>query len=456
MARKSRTIQEQDAPIAPYPQTDRNPSVLGSNITISYVSNVMRLATTGYRQQLVDLEAELIERDPHAFSVVSQRILTGASGRIQIIPRSDDVLSKSEKKRAKKIASFCQRAVADIPDLRESLSRLLWAIYYGVSCAEIEWKIVDGATVPAYLHMVHTRRIAYPDPNCWDAFIYDQGPTYFNQIGKSRTDATPYGLRIRDYESKFVLHTPSLRGDYPTREGLGRQIVFYLALKGMAVRGASQAIERFAKPWSIAKYRTRADKDPRAATKEDIDAATRAVRALGEGTLTAATLPDAVDISMIGVEGTGNLSVKDYLKFLDDQVSKCVLFTTELTDSSVNGSKSKAEMLRTTLMTACYFDVDNLSQTLTRDLIYWIVKYNFPEDCHLCPKLNISIDESPSPETAIDFAMKLAQLNAPVDIDSLADRVGVALIPNTNQDNRKGVWVGPLQGESLNGLKKNE
>ena len=47
--------------IAPQPLSDRYPVVVGQSLSLSYIASVFRLATTGYRQQYVDLLNELLD-----------------------------------------------------------------------------------------------------------------------------------------------------------------------------------------------------------------------------------------------------------------------------------------------------------------------------------------------------------------------------------------------------------
>ena len=47
-----------------------------------------------------------------------------------------------------------------------------------------------------------------------------------------------------DHPGKFIVHAPQIRGDYPTREGLGRQLAYWFALKLIATRGAPQRANR--------------------------------------------------------------------------------------------------------------------------------------------------------------------------------------------------------------------
>src|SRR5262245_41016047 len=83
--------------LAPWPQVDRYPIVIGSRLSFDYISATIRIAKTGYRLQLVDLLDELISKELHTLSVVSQRVLTVAGGRINVKPATTEPGSPEEE-----------------------------------------------------------------------------------------------------------------------------------------------------------------------------------------------------------------------------------------------------------------------------------------------------------------------------------------------------------------------
>src|SRR5512140_3237452 len=73
-----------EAQIAPYPHIDKYPTVVGSSLTLTYLSAVYRIAQTGYRREYVDCLDELLERDAHTYSCFATRIMAIAAARIEI------------------------------------------------------------------------------------------------------------------------------------------------------------------------------------------------------------------------------------------------------------------------------------------------------------------------------------------------------------------------------------
>lgn len=433
----------QAAKLAPWPHIDRYPTVLGSNLSLSNITNAFRVAQTGYRQLYVDVLNELLEREPHGFAVLSQRILTVAGGRVEITPAE---CPESDQATAEEIADACNRMVHAIPDLAQSLAALLWAIYHGVTAQEISWG-KGQYWHPTRLHFIHTRRLAYPDQFSWNLHIWDQGmvmpPTWG---GRYPTEAM-FGLSITDYPGKFIVHTPQLRGEYPTREGLGRELAYWFAIKSIASKGAPAYLERFAKPWPIGYYAT-SDKEGehRPADDDDIAVLDAALAALGTGTMNGATLPDSVKVALEGNGGKGRpvLTYAEWITICNAEISKVVLSQTFTTESGKFGSRSTADTGEQAQLRNATYDATALAQTLRRDLVSWIVRLNWPDKMHLVPEVAIHIEDEPDAMTRLELAVKAANVGMPVDADAMADELGLPLVPKPKGEEDKPRRLVPL------------
>jgi phage gp29-like protein len=428
---------EYAAPTAPWPLVDRYPTILGTNLSFQSIANAMRAAHTGYRQQLVDLLGEQLEREPHGFAVLSQRILAVAGGRLEILPAHTPEGDDVAKDEAETLAEDVGAIVRAIPDLRQSLASLLWALYYGVAGAEISWSRED-IWRPVRLHMVHSRRLGYPDQNTWACHIWDQGSVRgYGDLLSAPTNGI-FGLRVDDYPGKFIVHAPRLRGEYPTREGLGRELSYWFAIKALAARGASQYVERFAKPWPIATWSTSDTGNPRAANDDDIVKADAAMKALGIGSLAGATLPDSIKVNLYGPGQSGSAKAaighEALIALTNAEISKCVLGQTFTTEATKFGSKGTSDVGKSGTLQIATYDAGCLADTLKRDLVFWIVKLNWPEKIHLCPQVFIRVEAEPDAMELIDRAAKGAAAGMPVDADATADQVGLTLVPRADGD----------------------
>ena len=438
-----------EAPLAPYPVNDRYPLVLGSNVTLQYVSAAMRTATQGYRREYVDLLNELIERDPHTQCVVSQSIATVSGGRVEVSP------CESTETDAPKAAEACEivtRAFAGIVDLRGSIASLAWADFHGVSGLETSWQR-DGGWMPRRLHFIHSRRISYPDPSSWDARIWDQGQVRSFDSG-SKTGQM-FGINPNDYPGKFIIHASRVRGDYPTRDGLGRVLALYMALKTMGMRGLANTAERFGKPWVFAYYST--GEKPRTASNDDISKADMALRALGIGGLAAAALPDSIKIQVERISG-GKASKNAFLELIEtcnSEISKAVLtqtLTTEVGHSG--GNRALGGVMERGALRVAQSKASSIGETLRWQLAEPILRFNRADLLRFLPVVNIHVEDEPGAIEMIDRGVKMAAAGAPVDADALAAKAGVKLLEGIT--GRRLTPVSPTGLAQLEALNRGE
>ncbi|HSY22327.1 MAG TPA: DUF935 family protein [Polyangiaceae bacterium] len=427
-------------PLAPIPINDRYPVVIGHRLTLEYVSSVFRLATTGYRQQFVDLLNELLEQDPHLFSVLSKRIMSTANGRVDIIPAQlpDD---DRERDAADELAQFVQREIGRIPNFTERLAELLWGLYHGLSAQEIFWtRDSDGWHVER-LGFIHSRRLAYPDGQSWSLYVWDQGQVYgWQSAWGSPTNSGVFGLRVADYPGKFLVYAPQLRGDYPTRDGLGRQTATWASFKRVGARGCLDYLEGFAQPFKDVTYSTQGGPPgegggtPRQAVDEDIALA---------GVIAADKITggagyhhsDAVKIELKTPDGGGTpkLTWPEWIQICNAEMSKAALGSTLGTDGGVgggSGSRSLGEVQERGEVDIEQYDATVLGEAIRSQLVYWLVKLNRPEQLHLLPHVYIHVDVQPDPKSLTATAREMTDMGLPVDGDALAEETGIPLIAN--------------------------
>lgn len=412
---------------APWPQIDKYPTVLGSNLTLTYLAAVFRMSQTGYRREYVDCLDELLERDAHAYCCYSTRILTVAASRISCSPAK---CLDSEAETAKQIALEFEADLLGIDNLRQSLAALLWACYYGVQASEIGWAFTDH-WLPKQLFWIHSRRIAYPDPSSWAPRIWDLGGVSGWGFLEGQT-VQGFGIDIADFPNKFIFHAPQYRGDYPTRDGVGRETAMYSALKLMGLRGASQYIERFAKPWVTGTFATSDDGNPKRASKEGIVVAEKAIQALGSGAASGALLEDSFKLKLDGPGANsgaaGKLLHTEFVELCDKQTSKAVLGNSDSVDAGKNGSRSSTSE-RTKGQRSLYkYDAACLGDTLKRDLAMAWMRLNYPGLERLCPGVCVHIEEELTPQEVMAMAKDGAGIGMPIDADKVAARTGLDLV----------------------------
>lgn len=436
--------------LAPAPAIDRTPIIIGQGLSLQYISAVFRTCLVGYRQQYVDLLDELLEKDGHLYSVLARRVLAVASGKLEFPSAETD--NDEDEALAQEIADHCRREIEGIPDRVTHFAHLAWSSYYAITACEKHWTKDGKGWHVERLSDINSRRLSYPEPMRWDLYVWDQGAvlSYFglsptngivggNYGYESPTSAPMFGLRIGDYPNKFVVAASALRGDYPTREGLGRQCAVWVALKLIASRGASQYLERFAKPWPEVTYNTDQDGKPRKASKEDIALAETAVGTLGVGSLASWVHPDTLklDLRTPDAGSTSKVTYKEWIDHCNAEHSKIVLGGTLTTEvGHGGGNRALGSTQKQAELVLEDYDALCLAETVRRDLVLSLVRLNYPGKEHLAPRVKIHVAAMPDPDQIIERAVKLANANAPVDADAVAEEAGVPLL-GKGEDGRR-------------------
>lgn len=409
--------------LAPPPQIDKYPIIIGQNLTGQAVSSAYRLGITGWRYQFVDVINELLEQDPGTRGVLRQRLLGVSCGREQIdAPQLPESMA-AEQDLAKRIRDHWAWEYEGIPFKTQALGQLDWAVVYGVSGAEIQWDKQDTWRIVG-LSNIHSRRLNYPDPFSWDLHIYDQG-----LVGPGMTMMPTQGtfrLRVRDYPGKFITHTPALNADYPTRDGEARYIGVYMLLKRIIVRATAQDFERVIRPWLIGYFKRPPQQGEQVAGEKDIAALEQVVNKLGMGVLNAATLPDACKVEILRAAAT--MQVGEFLSFLNREIAKSLLGQAFTTEPGPNGNLATAEVADRNTLKILQYDAKCRCETVERYMVAPWMALNYPSvDPRLAPKHTIHVEELPSAKDVIEVAAKAHSMGLPMDRDDLGQRVGVKL-----------------------------
>lgn len=429
----------QQAALAPAPVQDKYPVVIGQNLSLTYLASVFRLCTSGLRYGFVDALSELLENDPHARGVTRQRVLQIAGARIEVasakLPPND-----KDRKFAQEIADEVRRQFDNIPAFTQAIGSLAWGIIQGLAGHEVYWnRTSEGGWEIARLGFIHSRRLSFTDPRSTDVYVWDQG-TVDGAFG----NAAQYGLRVADFPGKFVIHNPQLSGEYAWRDGEGRYIAFYMALKRMIVRATAQDFERTIRPWVLGLFNRDEEKDtPTPAGQPDIDKLEASIKALANGTFNGATLPDSCKIEILRAAST--LDAQKFAQWLDGQISKSVLGQTYTSEPGTSGARSASETAEKGTIRLGDYDGQCLADTLERDLVHWIVKFNYPgAESRLRPRVRVHVAEDPM--TLLERAKVGTSIDMPIDIDQLGDLAKLPIVDKDDDEARRTRMVGPGKG----------
>lgn len=356
----------------PSPQ-DRYQRRLGAGITPQTITAVLRDADLGNMWGYADLLDEIRQGDPHLHGDLTKRELTVSGADYEI--RLPTTATKREGNRALRL---CQDAVASIEvepgtlglSARGAMQNLLTATYHGRAAVEIVYARDGRYTMPRHAYAVHPRRLSWSNESDWRLYLYDatSGDTRFARFpGVPLSDAAVFP------RGRMLVHVPRQFGTYPTREGLGRALVWFSAFKRWTVRDWLAFAEWAGRGLRVGKYAT--GRDPQSdgrANDEDVTALQEALQAMSSTVAT--VIPDVTDIKVI--EAKDNQVHNDLVKLCNGEMSKMVLGGTLVSDPGDRGARSLGEVHLRAMTLLLKSDAENLADTIRRDLFAPLVRAN--------------------------------------------------------------------------------
>lgn len=381
----------------PSPNIDRYPTVLGPALTPAHVSTALRNAEQGRMRTLCDLLSEQRETVTHLQAELGKREDAIASCEWQVLPAKTDGMGKRAERLAKKHAEYAAwRVDALRDDLRDRIKHLAGGVYFGRSGVEIEWMRDAKGIAPRALHSVHPKRFSYAKD--WRVHLYDE---YGNELN---ADLGRFpGVDIREtWPDKFIIHEPQTIGaELPTRQGLGRVLVYAAMFWRWNARHWMQFAELHASPWRVGYYDKGADED-------DIEVLRQGLIELSG--LTTAVFPESCKPMFLQAKDTRTHG--DLHGAWLAEISKVVNGGT--LQSSMNGSsgsRAAAEVHEREGDKLTAGDGAALDATITRDLLRPLIRLNFGAEAAAlyCPRFHL-VTERPE-----DVAARAGRIWAFID-----------------------------------------
>ena len=356
----------------PSPQ-DRYQRRLGSGITPQTITAILREADIGNMWAYADLLDEIRQGDPHLHGDLTKRELTVSGADYEVrLPAS---ASKRDGSRALRL---CQDALESIDieagtlglSARGAMQALLGATWHGRAAVEITYARDGRYTLPRHAYSIHPRRLSWSNESDWRLYLYDatSGDTRFARFpGVPLSDATAFP------RGRLLVHLPRQFGTYPTREGLGRALVWFSAFKRWTVRDWLAFAEWAGRGLRVGKYATGRDpqKDGRA-NDEDVSVLQDALQAMSSTVAT--VIPDVTDLEVISAQD--NSVHEDLVKLCNGEMSKMILGGTLVSDPGDRGARSLGEVHLRAMSLLLKSDAENLADTIRRDLFVPLVRAN--------------------------------------------------------------------------------
>ena len=383
----------------PSPQ-DRYQRRLGAGITPQTITAVLREADVGSMWDYADLLDEIRQGDPHLHGDLQKRELAVSGADYEL--RVPDGASKRAGDRAIKL---CRDALASIEvepgtlglSFRGAMQSLLSATYHGRSAVEIVYARDGRFMLPRHAYAVHARRLSWSNEADWRLYLYDA------TTGGTRYATFP-GVALNDVEvfprGKMIVHLPRQFGTYPTREGLGRALVWFSGFKRWTVRDWLAFAEWAGRGLRVGKYATGRDpqKDGRA-NEDDKAALEDALQAMSSTVAT--VIPDVTDLQVI--EAKDNAVHSELVKLCNGEMSKMILGGTLTSDPGDKGARSLGDVHLRAMYLLLKSDAENLADTMRRDLFAPLVRMNLGPSAPV-PHIAFSVEP---PEDAKSRAERL-------------------------------------------------
>jgi len=364
------------------PRTDRYQYRAGSALTPQLVSSILRNADLGDMQRAADLFDEVREKDGHLQSVLSKRtgMVSGATWELSPAPGTS-------KGRAAKILALCKDALTSLERLPALFEDLLDATYHGRAVSELVWARDGRYQIPVSHEFVHPRRFRY-GPNDWALRISDTEP--------SSPFTGGYGVPVDEINrlipGKLVVHSPRVRGGYPTREGLGRTTVWYSGVfKAFGWRDFLAYLEQYGRPLRMGVFGTGKDPKMPMASEEDVQELADALDSLSSAV--SAVFPDTTRPELIPpATASAGAGHPELIRMCDAETSKAVLGGTLTTDAGTKGARSLGDTHKEEEVLLAKRDAMALAETIRRCVLGPIVALNGLGDARDASVLRFVVD----------------------------------------------------------------
>lgn len=376
----------------------------GAALDLNVISRAISYADTGYPASLHDILNELRQKVAPLHSVLQTRELAllgkGWSIRAYKAEGTEDASEQDEK-----VAAHVRWALKSTRKFKRSLAHLLDANVKGFSVCETEWEMRQGHVVPRELHCIAGRRWKFENDE--RLVFWDDGL------------CNPARDLLTEMPHRFVCHQPRVNGDTAAREGLGRVLVWLAAFANKGWRDMIMLSEMYGRPERVVTIvKEHADDKDRQAAEEVADA----------GLTTGSTLiTDAVKVETRWPEAKGTSAstpAKPVLDQAKDEMALAVLGqlgTTSDVKGGLGATGGNQEKVRGDILNA---DNDAISETITDQLIRWIVLFEFGPDTPL-PEFSFDIEETADAKTLAEALEILVGLGLEVPKRFVHDATGI-------------------------------
>ncbi len=286
-----------------------------------------------------------LERDTRAYAVLQKRKLAVTARPWRVFPASD--------RSGDKAAALLVQGQLQALGFDQVTAGLLDATLKGFAVGEVLWAIDRD--------QVRAREVRIRDQRRF-AFTETQALRLLTRERPGEGESLP--------ERKFIVHRFGAKDGNPYGLGLGHKLFWPVFFKRQGITFWLTFADKFGSPTAVGKY-------PVGAT---IEAQGRLLAALGAIAQDSGVIvPEGMVIQMLEANRKGSIDTYEKLvRYMDEQISECVLGGTLTTNVGAAGSHAAAEVHKSVSDELSKADADLLSETLNSTLVRWIVDFNMP------------------------------------------------------------------------------
>ncbi|MDA8155574.1 MAG: DUF935 family protein [Actinomycetota bacterium] len=342
-----------------YPQADKKPvtdeiaSAISDPFWAYYVGKklinpdkTLRNVGGGFDNNLEIFE--MLQRDPQVLSHLQTR-------RLAVSGKEWEVQPASNKRKDVQIGNFVKQALLNF-DFDRACFNLLQGVLLGFKVSEIMWEYSSGNVWVKEMIARPSRRFAFG---------------LRRELRLITRDAQVEGAPVPP--KKFQLFVYGGDNGSPYGDGLGSSLYWPVWFKKNAIKFWMVFSEKFGSPTAVGKY-------PSGTPKEQQDALLAALDAIQQET--AIKIPDTMQVAFLEAQRNGSMQNYETLcSFMNAEIAKIILGQTLTSEAGHSGRGSSGlaaarvhDEVRAEYAKA---DSDALSNALNRQLIRWIVDYNF-------------------------------------------------------------------------------
>jgi len=287
---------------------------------------------------------EEIERDPHAFACLHKRKMAVIKWPWEVTPASDSPADQ----RAAEVVRIQLAAL----NFDATCLGLLDAINKGYAVGEIMWQR-SGTEIEAI-----------------DILLRNQGRFWFGKNAELRLKTLENLMPGEEMpDRKFIVHSVGSKDSNPYGSGLGSKLFWPVWFKRQGITFWLTFLDKFGSPTAVGKY-------PNGTQPPEQQKLLDALSAISQDA--GVTIPEGMVIELLEATRGGNAGYEDMCRYMDEQISYCVLGEAAGAKNSGGAMASAAITRNEVRLELVQFDADMLSATLNRTLVKWITEYNVP------------------------------------------------------------------------------